>query len=178
MKKILILICAIMLLCSAACADSASIDFHNRFELRGDLPSGWRCAILSQNDMTLEGAILPDSGDPALPTMTVFASFNESYAGVADLQHLDPADLERIRAAFSQENEVSFDTLQTASGVSLLVIRETGADQDFLDFYTVRDGYEIELTLVAGEGVPGRVLTDEQVEKCLECMKTLSIAAK
>ena len=58
------------------------------------------------------------------------------------------------------------------------MIRETGADQDFLDFYTVRDGYEIELTLVAGEGVPGRVLTDEQVEKCLECMKTLTIAAK
>ena len=173
MKKILILICAVMLLCSAACADSASIDFHNRFELRGDLPSGWHCAILSQNDMTLEGQIRPD--DPSAAGMQVYISFNESYAAVPDLQHLDPADLEQIRAAFSLENEVSFDMLQTASGVSLLVVRETGADRDFLDFYTVWQGYEIELTLFAGES---GTLTDEQVAKCMDCMKTLAITAK
>ena len=173
MKKILILTCALMLLCSAALADSAAIDFQNRFELRGDLPAGWRCAILSQSDMTLEGEIRPE--DPSAAGMQVYISFNESYAAVPDLQHLDPADLEQVKAFFSLENEVDFDMLQTASGLSLLVIRETGADQDFLDFYTVWQGYEIELTLFAGES---GTLSDDQIAKCIDCMKTLAITAR
>ena len=173
MKKILILTCALMLLCSAALADGAAIDFQNRFELRGDLPAGWRCAILSQSDMTLEGQIRPE--DPASAGMQVYISFNESYAAVPDLQHLDPADLEQVKAFFSLENEVSFDMLQTASGVSMLVVRETGADQDFLDFYTIWQGYEIELTLFAGES---GTLSDDQIAKCIDCMKTLAITAR
>ena len=91
------------------------------------------------------------------------------------LGELDDEALEIIKAGFSEENEITFDTLTTDSGLSLLVIRETGADQDFLDFYTIWQGYEIELTLMAGEQVAGRVLTEEQVQSCLAYAKTLSI---
>ena len=176
MKKITALLIAAMLLFTAsAFADSAAVAFQDRFEIRADLPDSWHCTIVSQNDMTLEGYIRSDGDDLAAPVMNVFVSFNESYAGVNALGELDDEALEIIKAGFSEENEITFDTLTTDSGLSLLVIRETGADQDFLDFYTIWQGYEIELTLMAGDQVAGRVLTEEQVQSCLAYARTLSI---
>ena len=176
MRKITaLLLTALLLFSAAAYADSAAIDFRDRFEIRADLPDGWHSNILSQNDITLEGEIRADADDPTMPVVNVFISFNESYSEVNSLKDLGGNVLDLIRDGFSAENEVSFDTLTTDSGISLLVIRETGEDQDFLDFYTVWNGHEIELTLFAGEEVPGRTLTDEQVKKCISYVKTLEI---
>ena len=63
-----------------------------------------------------------------------------------------------------------FDTLVTASGDNLLVVRETSGQ--FLDFYTVCLGYEIELTLFPADG---QLLTEEQVQQGLDYVKTLDI---
>ena len=176
MKKCLALLCAALLVLSAAAyADStATIDFMDRFEITGSLPDGWRCTILSQTDMTLEGDILSEAGDSAAPVMKVFISFNESYAGINGLKDLDENQMALIRKSFSDDYTVSFEEITTDSDAVLLAVRETGDDQDYLDFYTIYQGYEIELTLTAGDGVPGRTLTDEQIQKCTAFAKTLS----
>lgn len=175
MKKFLMLLCAAMLFCSCACAGSGAIDYMDRFEMKGSLPDGYHHTIISMSDLNLEGDIRPDAEDPAAPWMTVYISFNESYASVQNLNDLDEGALDLIRQGFSDENSVAFDMIETASGIRLLVVRETGDDPDFLDFYTVYNGHEIELTLLAGEGVPDGVLTDAQVENCLKYVRTLEI---
>ena len=164
MKKLIsILLCAALLLAcvSALAEDKAVIDFQNRIQFSGVLPDGYKCSILSQSDLTMECLIA--SENPAAPRMDIFISFNESYTGVASLADLDADSLERLKMGFSEEN----------SGADLLVVRETGDDLDFLDFYTICLGHEIEFTLTAGE--PGQALTDEQVSRCIEFMRGLSI---
>ena len=176
MKKLLsLLLCAVLLLVSisALAGNDASIDFQDRLQLRGTLPEGYKCTILSQSDLTMECAVVSDN--PAAPCLKIFISFNESYANTQRLGDLDAETLELIKAGFSEENTVSFDMFETASGLSLLMVRETGEDQDFLDFYTVCQGHEIELTLVAGDEAPGLALTEEQINNCLNLMRSLDI---
>ena len=175
MKKFLILLCAAMLLCSCAFAESGVIDYMDRFEMKCSLPDGYHHTLISMSDLNLEGAIRADSDDPAAPRMTIYISFNESFAAVQNLNDLDEGALDLIRQGFSDENTVAFDMIETDSGIRLLVVRETGDDPDFLDFYTVYHGHEIELTLLAGDSVPDGVLTDAQVENCLKYIRTLEI---
>ena len=176
MKKLIsLLLCAALLLTcvSAFAQDKTSIDFQNRMQFSGVLPEGYRCSILSQSDLAMECAVACE--DPAAPRLNVYVSFNESYASVNQLSDLDAESLERLKIGFSEENTVTFDMFKTDSGVDLLLVRETGDDPDFLDFYTICQGHEIELTLTAGDEAPGLALTEEQINNCLNLMKTLDI---
>lgn len=172
MKKFLALLCAaLMLACAFASAEDASIvDFRDRFQLSGVLPEGYHFNRESENDVSLFGTIT--SEDPAAPSFEVSVFFNESYANVSSLKDMDEAALENVRQGFSEENDVQFDTIETASGNRLLVIREIGSDLDFLDFYTICQGHEIELTLRAAEG---QSLSDAQINHCMEFMRTFDV---
>ena len=123
MKKLLsLLLCAVLLLVSisALAGNDASIDFQDRLQLRGTLPEGYKCTILSQSDLTMECAVVSDN--LAAPCLKIFISFNESYANTQRLGDLDAETLELIKAGFSEENTVSFDMFETASGLSLLIL--------------------------------------------------------
>ena len=172
-KMISLLLCAVLLLTcfSAFAEDKSTIDFQDRLQFSGVLPEGYRCSILSQSELTLECAVASD--DPAAPRLNIYVSFNESYATINQLSDLDADSLEFLKMGFSEENTVTFDMFKTDSGTDLLLVRETGDDPDFLDFYTICLGHEIEFTLTAGE--PGQALTDEQVSRCIEFMRGLSI---
>lgn len=170
MKKIFAMLCALLLLL-ASCASAEGgtvVSFRECIELNGTLPEGWRFSLVSQTDLTLEGEII--SGDSAAPVLQVYIAFNESYAQAGSLKDIDTGTVELIKQGFSEEYAVTFDSFETASGDSLLLIRETGGR--FLDFYTVSLGHEIELTLVPGES---GVLTDAQISRCLEFMRTLDV---
>lgn len=172
MKKMIALLCAALLLtCSFASAEGASVvEFRDRFQLTGALPEGYRFTRESEDDVSLLGKIV--SEDAAAPYFEVSIFFNESYTDTASLKDLDDAALESIRQGFSEENEVQFDLIETASGNRLLVIRETGSDEDFLDFYTICQGHEIELTLRAAEG---QALTEAQISSGMEFMRTFDV---
>lgn len=170
MKKTFALLCALLLLavsCAAAEGDPI-VEFPGRFRLNGTLPGGYRFSLQSQTELTLEGEIVSDA--PAAPVLAVYLAFNESYAGVTTLSDLGNEGLELIRQGFLEENDVTFETADTASGDRLLVVREAGGQ--FLDFYTVRGGFEIELTLLPAAG---QSLTEEQAGTFLNFMRALSI---
>ena len=174
-KMISLLLCAVLLLTcvSAFAEDKTSIDFQNRMQFSGVLPEGYHLSILSQSELTMECAVV--SEDPAAPRLNIYVSFNESYASVNKLADLDAESLERLKMGFSEENTVTFDMFKTDSGTDLLLVRETGDDPDFLDFYTICLGHEIELTLTAGDEAPGLALTEEQINNCLNLMRSLDI---
>ncbi len=170
MKKVFALLCALFLLC-ASCASAESgavVSFRDCVELNGSLPEGFSFSLVSQSDLTLEGKVV--SGDPAAPVLQVYIAFNESYAQTQSLKDLDPDTVGLIRQGFSEEYDVSFDSFETVSGDSLILIRENNGR--FLDFYTISLGHEIELTLVPAEG---GTLTDSQISTCLDFMRMLDI---
>ena len=169
MKKFLALLCAALLAVSFASADSADIvEFRDRLTLNGALPDGYRFFLKAQTDLSLEGEIASENG--AAPVMEVYIAFNESVAQTESLKDLDETSLELIKQGFSTENNVAFELFDTASGDSILMIRETGGQ--FLDFYTVCLGHEIELTLFPADG---QTLTDAQVSLFRDFIRSLDI---
>ena len=170
MKKLFTLLCALLLLSVSAAGAEGSpvVNYNDRIQLNGLLPDGYRFSLESQTDLALEGRV--HSGDPAAPVLEVYIAFNDSFAQAGDLKNLGNDALDLIKQGFTAENDVSFSSLETASGDSLLVIRENAGQ--FLDFYSVCSGYEIELTLFPAEG---QALTEAQINTCLDLMRTLDI---
>ena len=177
MKKLIsLLLCiTLALLCAAVFAESVSnqftADVRDRFRITGPLPEGYQYSIVSQNDMMTRAAIT--SEDPAAPVLDLTVSFNEIYSDIQRLNDLPEDQLEIIKAGFSEMNEVTFETGETSHGTKLLIVRETGADRDFLDFYSIYLGYEIELKLSPSENAADPTLTDEQVKKCISFLSDL-----
>ena len=168
MRKILALLCAALLLAvSFASAESADIvEFRDRLVLNGVLPDGYRFFLKAQTDLTLEGEIA--SEDVSAPVLEVYIAFNESVAQTESLKDVDENTLALIKQGFSTESNVTFDLFDTASGDRVLMIRET--DGQFLDFYTVCQGHEIELTLFPADG---QTLTDAQVARFQDFVRSL-----
>ena len=171
MKKILSLLCALLLL-TVSCASAAGtvVEFHDKFLLNGTLPEGFSYTqdILEDNMLSGNAA----SADPAAPHLEIYINLanNASYNEAESYKDLGGEELDLIRQGFLEESNVTFDELVTASGDNLLVVRE--ATGQFLGFYTVCLGYEIELTLFPAAGT---LLTEDQISRCLEFIKTLDI---
>jgi hypothetical protein len=180
MKKLISLLLCLALLCCCAMsfAEAASGQFtatvRDRFRLTGPLPEGYQYSIVSQDDLTTRASVT--STDPAAPVMTLIISYNESYGDVKLLNDLPDDQLNQIKAGFSEMNEVTFDLRETSHGTKLLIVRETGADLDFLDFYTIYLGHEIELRLAPGEGASDPTLTEEQIQKCITFLSDLDFS--
>ncbi|MBR3335058.1 MAG: hypothetical protein IKG23_12280 [Clostridia bacterium] len=171
MKKIIALLCALLLL-SVSCASAAGtvVEFHDKLLLNGTLPDGYSYTQISLDDSTLFGEVTSGNSAGAHLEICISLSDNSSYIVAESPKDLSADELNLIKHPFEEESNVTFDQLTTASGDNLLVVRETGGQ--FLDFYTVCLGYEIELTLFPAEGTP---LTEEQINRCLEFLRTLDV---
>ena len=171
MKKFLSLLCALLLLTvSCASADGTVVEFHDKILLNGALPEGCSYSQISLDENMLFGNI--SSGDPAAPyyEICINLSDNTGYIEAESPKDLGTEELNLIKQRFEDESNVTFDMLVTASGDNLLVVREiTG---QFLDFYTVCLGYEIDLTLLHKDG---KALTDAEINSFLEFIRNMDI---
>ena len=171
MKKIIALLCAVLLLSvSFACAENAVINYQGRLRLSLALPEGYSYTEQVSDAGSLLGQIA--SQDPAAPVLAVAVAFNDNevYIAAESLKDLSKEALDSIREDFSTESNVAFDTLTTASGASLLVVREDNSR--FLDFYTVCLGSEIDLTLFPADG---QTLTEDQIQQWMKVLQSAEI---
>ena len=171
MKKIIALLCALLLLtASCASAEGTVVEFHDKLLLNGALPEGFSYSQISLDDSTLLGNLTSDDPAGVSYEICISLSDNSSFIEAESPKDLSADELNLIKQLFENESNVIFDTLVTASGDNLLVVRETSGQ--FLDFYTVCLGYEIELTLFPADG---QLLTEAQVQQGLDYVKTLDI---
>lgn len=178
MKKIISLLLSMMLLfsCSAAFAQEPTVvDISGRFQIKGVLPDGYQLSILSQDSLSLEGEI--KSADPDAPVMHLYVAYDETKSGIRTLNDLPGSELENIRQSFLEEYIVDFSELTTASGIPLLVVKEVQDAPDFLDFYTVFLGHEIELWLNRQDSTADPSLPEEQLAAWTEFVKALEFVS-
>ena len=178
MKKIIsLLLCTVLLLvCSAAFAgEEAVVDISGRFQIKGTLPDGYQLSILSQDSLSFDGEI--KSSDPDAPVMHLYVVYNETMDGIRTLKDLPESELENIRQSFLEEYIADFSDLSTASGLPLMVVKEIRDSTDFLDFYTVFLGHEIELWLSRPDGTADPSLPEAQLASWTEFVKALEFVA-
>ena len=185
MKKIFaILLClAVALGCASALAETAEketigqVNANGVFTLQCAIPEGY--SVTSETDETGSVYATIVSEDSSKPLMVIAIAFNELCAEVERLNDLPEEQLEFIKATFAEEDDVVFDTAETAYGTKLLVVKEVGDSADYVDFYTIYKGYEIEFVLFAGTAENGESLplTDEQIQMAIDFLSEMDFVA-
>ena len=186
MKKLIaVILCLMMLLSCAAMAESAvtekesmgALRVNGVFELKCAIPEGYTMDVLTnENDSVLA---LISSETEGKPTLVLSIAYNDMYYGVERLNDLDDEALAVITDSFMEDDTVEISKMATAYGTELLVVKENRDETDYVDFYTVYKGYEIEMVLThvepaePGEEAVFAPVTDEEIQLAIQFLSDL-----
>ena len=187
MKKLTAWILALVMLCScAAMAETAgketmgTLKMGRSFELKCAIPEGYRLNV-AVNETDRCGAIV-EPVDPAKPTLYISIAYNELDSNVDRLNDLDPESRAAIEASFRAEDDVEITVMTTAHGTEIFVVREIEGNTDFVDFYSIYKGYEVELVLAhADQAEPGAAatpVTDEEIQMAMQFLSDLDFVGE
>ena len=171
-RMIAVLMCLAMLLgCAAAVAETTEktftgeVNVNGKFTVKWVAPEGYEATeVDAGDDGFMIMALVPDENNAGKPMMTVSVAMDELLTDVNRLNDLDENALAQIEATFREEDEVDISYMETDYGTKLMVVKETKDGVDYVDFYTIYLGYEIELVLTQTEEMAGTPITEEQIE--------------
>ena len=177
MKKIIALVLCLVLLAGCALAETAdkqqlgTVSMNGVFELRCALPESYRVSVLEEDSAQYHALIYTD--EPGKPVMSLMIVYDELLESVERLNDLDETALGQIADTFRQEDQVDISYEETAHGTKLMVVREAEDAVDYVVFYTIYKGYEIEFVL-SGDGTGSGVgLTGEQIRMAVDFLSDL-----
>ena len=176
MKKALaILLCLVMLLgCAAALAEApeklylTTVNMNGAFNLQCSLPEGYEFQEVASSDTTYIAVFKMDEDRPML---TLSIAYNELYSDVTRMNDLDAETLALIEDSFRQEDEVDISYTETAYGTKVMMVKEIKDTVDYMEFYSVYLGYEIEVVAVSLNSEEG--LTDDQIKMVIDFLSNL-----
>ena len=147
------------------------LDVNGVFTLQGKLPPGYKLEIIMSQSSRLMAVLATE--DDVRPRMRLTIAYNEMYSNVERMNDLSEAEIETLKASFSQVDKVEFSETETSHGTKLLVAREVGDEDDYVDFMSVYKGYSVEFVLTPNPKAEDQTLTDEQVSQCIRFLSDL-----
>ena len=179
MKKVFaILLCLAMLLGCSAVAETAektqlsTVNMNGVFQLQCTLPEGYEIDEIESTDASYVAMFVAEEMKPVL---TLSIAYNELYSDVARMNDLDAEALALIEDYFRAEDDVDIDYTETAYGTKLMAVREKEGIVDYVDFYTIYLGYEVEIVVSATDMEAG--LTDAQIQMAVDFLSNLDFVA-
>ena len=139
---------------------------NGEFALQCAIPEGYQIQYIN----TLGSRILASitSTDPEKPIMEMTIAFDEMYSDFDRMNDMDPESLAALEASFTEMNIVDITYRETAYGTKLMVVKEIGPDDDFVDILTVYKGYSIEFLMKPNPAASSQELTEEQIQMCID----------
>jgi len=182
MRKISAIMLLLAMLCGcAALAETAekeyiaTVDANGVFELRCALPEGYQITEGVSEDPSYRTFRI--EGEKDKPYMTLSIAFDEMYADTERLNDLDSEEKNALLATFSAEDIVESSITKTDFGTELITVRETDGETDYVVFFTIYKGYEIEFVLNApvpeNDGDAAAGLTDAQIQMAVRFLSDL-----
>ena len=177
-KTFAILLCLAMLLSCAALAEApeklylATVNMNGAFDLQCSLPEGYGFQEVESTDDTYIAVFKMDENRPML---TLSIAYNELYSDVFRMNDLDADALALIEDSFRQEDEVDISYTETAYGTKVMMVKEIKDTVDYMEFYSVYLGYEIEVVAVSLNSEEG--LTDDQIKMVIDFLSNLDFVA-
>ena len=177
-KTFAILLCLAMLLSCAALAEApeklylATVNMNGAFDLQCSLPEGYGFQEVESTDATYIAVFKMDENRPML---TLSIAYNELYSDVFRMNDLDAEALALIEDSFRQEDEVDISYTETAYGTKVMMVKEIKDTVDYMEFYSVYLGYEIEVVAVSLNSE--ECLTDDQIKMVIDFLSNLDFVA-
>ena len=180
----LFLCLALMLGCAAATAETAEtgrkgeMTVDGKFTIRWSEPEYYEMNNLqSDAEGLMIMTLTPDEEHQNQPMMTVCIALNEMYYDVERLNDLPDEELAILEDTFREEDEVEISYMETDKGTRLLVAKEVRDGVDYVDFYTIYQGYEFELVMTQTRENAGTPITDAQIDTAVKFLSDLEFEA-
>jgi hypothetical protein len=183
MKKMiaLLLALALTLSCAAALAETTTEKKENlgtvlvngAFTIEAKIPEGYTYKVIDADASGASLTAMLSTMDKNAPQMLISIYLNDSYEPHIRLNDVDEATLKAIEDSFQLDNDVTFTYTETAYGTKLLQVTEVGDDPDFVDFYTIYEGYEVELILGFLPEAEKPVLTENMVKTAVQFLSDM-----
>ncbi len=186
MKKVIALaMCMMMLFSLAAYAETAEkesmgvLNVHGAFDLKYALPEAIELAVFLSDESCLIAAA--GSYDEAKPALLISIAYNDLYSDVERLNDLDADSYVAIMDSFMEEDKVEISVMTTAYGTEVIVVKEADESTDYVVFYTIYKGYEIEMVMThvmpleEGEEAPEELIpvTDEEIRMAIQFLSDM-----
>ena len=185
MKKILAFGLFLMLLCGCAAlaADEGKtemgvLEVTDAFTLQCSLPEGYWLNPTDTGSDHYRAVLMPQDESAGKPMMSISIQFNELMSDVERLNDLDSETLAALEATFREEDDVEISYMETTYGTKLMMVREIRDGTDYVDFYTIYKGYEIEFVLSYGMDAAVHSITDDQIQQAITFLSELDFVKK
>ena len=181
MKKIIaMLLClALALGCAVSFAEESgkttlgTISINGAFTLQCGLPEGYRIQVLKMNRDQI--VAMMNSGDDQAPVMQLSVAFDEAYADVDRMNDLGQEDFDLLEKSFTDvDPTVEITYGDTGLGTRLLIARQSASETyNYIAFLSVYKGYLVEFVMVPSQKAESKILTEEQLEMCIDFLTDL-----
>ena len=142
------------------------LNVNGEFELVCKIPTDYKLQVVSLKGESIIASVTSD--DITKPQMYLSIAYDELYADVDRMNDLPDEDLAVLEESYSSEYDVEIEYRQTGHGTKLMMVKEIGGKENFVDFLSIYKGYLIEFNLTPNPKMANQTLTEEQIRMCID----------
>ena len=142
------------------------LSVNGEFEITCKLPQDYKLQVV---DVRGENIIVSvTSEDITKPQMYLSIAYDELYGEVERMNDLSDEELAVLEDSFKEMDQVEIEYRQTGLGTKLMVVREVGNGQKFIDILSVYKGYFVEFNMTPNPNAAVQDLTEEQIQMAIQ----------
>ena len=139
---------------------------NGEFELTCKIPEGYKLQVVDLRGESIIASVT--SEDITKPQMYLSIAYDELYSNVERMNDLSEDDLAVLEESYTSEYQVEIEYRETGYGTKLMVVKEVGNVESFVDFLSIYKGYLVEFNLTPNPKMASQILTDEQIQMCID----------
>ena len=147
------------------------LNVNGEFSLQCRLPEGYTMQLINTLGTKINAFIT--SEDVEKPILQLSIAYNELYSDIKRMNDLPAEELALLEASFTEQNDVDISYSETAYGTRLMIVKEVGTDTDFVDIFSIYEGYSIEFVMSPNPYAKNAGLTDQQIQMCIDFLSEL-----
>ena len=142
------------------------LSVNGEFEITCKLPQDYKIQVVDVRGENIIASVT--SEDITKPQMYLSIAYDELYGEVERMNDLSDEELAVLEDSFKEMDQVEIEYRQTGLGTKLMVVREVGNGQKFIDILSVYKGYFVEFNMTPNPNAAVQDLTEEQIQMAIQ----------
>ena len=142
------------------------LSVNGEFEITCKLPQDYKLQVVDVRGENIIASVT--SEDITKPQMYLSIAYDELYGDVDRMNDLSDEELTVLEDSFKEMDQVEIEYRQTGLGTKLMVVREVGNGQKFIDILSVYKGYFVEFNMTPNPNAAVQDLTEEQIQLAIQ----------
>ena len=142
------------------------LSVNGEFEITCKLPKDYKLQVVDVRGENIIASVT--SEDITKPQMYLSIAYDELYGDVERMNDLSDEELAILEDSFKEMDQVEIEYRQTGLGTKLMVVREVGNGQKFIDILSVYKGYFVEFNMTPNPNAAVQDLTEAQIQTAIQ----------